>query len=120
VIGDVVNLVTHGRLAGEPVYLVIKFTTALTGTGSVVFSLETSTAESFSSKEVLVVSPTITKDDDIGAGLKPLIIPVNVPYAEQYLRVYATVTGTISAGAVSVMLVLDAQTAGLQKQATDV
>lgn len=121
IMGDMVNLGTYGRLAGEPLYLVIKFTTALTGTSpKVTFLVQTSTDNTFASPKTLVASPEITASDDIGTGIKPLIIPINVPYAEKYLRVFADVSGTITGGAATVMLLLDAQTAGLQKQADNV
>jgi len=126
-IGDVVDLAAHGRLAGEPVYIVIQFTTSPTGNGDkVVFSVQTSTAENFTGENVvtrtLVVSPEVNKGDNIALGLEPLILPVNIPFAERYLRVYttATVENESTTGKVNIMLVLDAQTAGLQKQATDV
>jgi hypothetical protein len=126
-IGDVVDLAAHGRLAGEPVYIVIQFTTPPTGNGDkVVFSVQTSTAENFTGENVvtrtLVVSPEVNKGDNIALGLEPLILPVNIPFAERYLRVYttATVENESTTGKVNIMLVLDAQTAGLQKQATDV
>jgi len=117
-VGDYVNLKSHGRLAGEPAYLVIQFTTPIVGTGAT-FSVETSTATNFGTKKVLVTTPQITPSDDIGKGLKPLVIPINIPYAEKYLRLYVTATA-VTAGAVKAMIVLDAQTAGLQPQATDV
>jgi len=125
IVGKVVDLKAHGMLAGEPVYLMIHFTTAFTGTNTpkVTFSVQTSTEEVFTDAakiNTLVVSPEITPDDDIGKGLKPLIIPINVPFAEQYLRIYETASGTISTGSATVMLLLDAQTAGLQKQTTDI
>lgn len=121
-IGDFVNLKSHGRLAGEPAYLVVQFTTPMgtSDTGNLVFSVQTAAASGFGSPKTLVSSPAITASDDIGKGLKPLVIPVNIPYAEQYLRLYVTKTDTVTAGVVKAMLVLDAQTAGLQKQATDV
>ncbi len=112
-----VDLQAADRLAGQPVYLVIRFTTALDSSGdsaTVDFDLEADADGTFSAGAVNLWSAPVqvTVGSDIGNGTDAIIVPISVPSGLRYLNLEYTIGGeAASAGVFDAYIALDAQTA---------
>lgn len=99
---DVIDLEAASNMLGEgnPVYLKVICTTAVTQTGTAVFSLQESSDNASSDAYVntSVVSATYTNGAGLTAGATILDVPLPKDL-ERYLRMFASlVTGNVTAG----------------------
>lgn len=95
-----VNLIAAGDAAPGRLVLIAHADTAFAGATQIVCALQTSDKEDFSSGVVTLTSVTVTGEElaNIQNNLFACAIPAGM---KRYLRMYYTVTGTITAGAIS-------------------
>lgn len=111
-----IDLEAAGRLAGEPLFLEIHFTTAFdsgTDAATITFKLETDADGDFSSgATALWTSDAITVGSDIGDGTDKIQVPINMRNALRYLNLEYTIgTEAATAGVFDAYIVKDVNTA---------
>jgi hypothetical protein len=108
---DVINLGDADLLygAGQPIYLCVKIGTACAGGTSVQFQLYAHTSTSVNSGTAVHDSGAVSVSTLV-AGYEVMRVPldVNVDDAGQYIGMYYTAVGTMSAGTVDAYLALSA------------
>lgn len=106
---NTVDLTAAGDAALGRLVVLAHADTAFAGATQIVCALQTSDKSDFSSGVVTLVSATVTGTQlaDTAKNLFALGIPVGM---KRYLRMYYTVTGTITAGAISCCVVDIAET----------
>ena len=97
---NTIDLKAAGNAVPGRLVLIAHADTAFTGATQVVCALQTSDKSDFSSGVVTLASATLsaTQLADTQCNLFALGVPAGL---KRYLRVYYTVTGTVTAGAIS-------------------
>lgn len=97
---NTLDLTAAGNAVPGRLVVIAHADTAFTGATQVVCALQTSDQSDFSSGVVTLASVTVTGTElaDTDKNLFAVGVPAGV---KRYLRMYYTVTGTVSAGAIS-------------------
>ena len=97
---NTINLSAAGNAVPGRLVLIAHADTAFTGATQIVAALQTSDKSDFSSGVVTLASATVSGTElaDTEKNLFALGVPAGL---KRYLRIYYTVTGTVTAGAIS-------------------
>lgn len=99
---EYIDQLAAGDAVGDELELHVNVDTALTGGTSVNFKLQTDSAVGFGTVETKAESGAIVAADLVAGYKWRIRLPKGM---KQYIRVYYTIVGTFSAGAVSAHLV---------------
>lgn len=113
ILGDVIDLGSPGNMGtpntsnyigdGEPIYLVIKVTSAFTGAGNVTFQLYSHSTTTVNSGTSHYTTGALAYNTVWSAGATK-IIPLPLDTYARYLGIYETTSGNLTGGGVNIFL----------------